>query len=236
MSSYHLTSFFILIERENVMLEFLTCFEMVLFYRMLLAAGCGLAVGYERKYHLKSAGVKTHVIVSLASALMMEVSKYGFTDIVAGDGSRIAAQVVSGISFLGAGIIIKRNQNVEGLTTAAGIWMMSGIGLAVGAGMYGIGCSCTVLYILLNFGIRYLEKKHKTYQETYVIQLESVKVVRKIISESNMGKIRESFVKKEDGTFFTVEMTVVFSCKSDREEWKLKVLADPDVKGFEIRG
>lgn len=218
------------------MKEILTGFEFILFYRMLLAAGCGLAVGYERKYHLKSAGVKTHVIVSLASALMMEVSKYGFSDLAAGDGSRVAAQVVSGISFLGAGIIIKRNQNVEGLTTAAGIWMMSGIGLAIGAGMYWIGCACTVLYILFNFCIRFLEKRHKTYQETYLLEIDSADAVRKIIRECGKGKVMENTVKKEGDSLFMVSLFLVFADRKAQEDWELDVLSDSHVRSFEKQG
>lgn len=95
--------------------------------RILLAAVCGACIGYERTNRLKTAGIRTHVIVSLAAALMMIISKYGFSDILAVhnvglDPSRIAAGVVTAIGFLGAGIIFVHNQSVSGLTTAAGIW------------------------------------------------------------------------------------------------------------------
>lgn len=217
------------------MTKILTGFEFVLLYRMILAAICGLAVGYERKYHLKSAGVKTHVIVSLASALMMEVSKYGFSDLASGDGSRVAAQVVSGISFLGAGIIIKRNQNVEGLTTAAGIWMMSGIGLAVGAGMYGIGCACTALYILFNFCIRFLEKRYKTYQESYLLRTDSAKTVQWILQSCKEGKIVENSVKKDEDSF-AVALSVLFPDRRSMEIWEIRMLSDAHVDLFERQG
>lgn len=118
--------------------------------RIFLACLCGAAIGYERSRRSKSAGIRTHIIVCLAACLMMIVSKYGFTDMkmIAGeninlmraaDPARIAAQVVSGISFIGAGVIFKHGSTVKGLTTAAGIWATAGIGLAIGAGMYFLG-------------------------------------------------------------------------------------------------
>ena len=85
----------------------------------------------SRKNRRKEAGVRTHVIVALASCLMMEISKYGFFDLGKFDGARIAAQVVSGIGFLGAGMIFVHKNSIKGLTTAAGVWATSGIGMAV---------------------------------------------------------------------------------------------------------
>lgn len=113
----------------------------------------GVLIGLEREYRAKEAGYRTHFLVALGSALMMIVSQYGFmdvlkTDLIRVDPSRIAAQVVSGIGFIGAGTIILQKQIVRGLTTAAGIWATSGIGLAVGAGMYAIGIAATLLVLL----------------------------------------------------------------------------------------
>lgn len=121
--------------------------------RLFLAGVMGILIGLEREYRAKEAGYRTHFLVALGSALMMIVSQYGFTevlkaDLVRLDPSRIAAQVVSGIGFIGAGTIILQKQIVRGLTTAAGIWATSGIGLAIGAGMYGIGITATVLVLL----------------------------------------------------------------------------------------
>lgn len=207
-------------------------FQVVLIFRMFLASLCGMIIGYERKIHLKAAGEKTHVIVALASALMMEVSKYGFVDIGDADGSRIAAQVVSGISFLGAGIIIKRNQNVEGLTTAAGIWMMSGIGLAIGAGMYAIGLFCTGLYILFNCLVRIIDKKFKTYQINYILHIKDKERVLSIIQSSKLFKIIGYSVNKKDA-FSILEMTVVFKRKEQIKVWEEQMLIDQDIFSFE---
>ena len=136
------------------MREIIIC-EAIYFMRLVLACICGGVIGYERKNRGKGAGIRTHIIVALASALMMLVSKYGFTDIAPGiegargaDNSRIAAQVVSGVGFLGAGMIYFNRHAVKGLTTAAGIWATSGVGLAIGAGMYTMGISATLLIIL----------------------------------------------------------------------------------------
>ncbi|MCR5522773.1 MAG: MgtC/SapB family protein [Clostridia bacterium] len=132
------------------------------FARIIVACLCGSAIGYERSRRFKNAGLRTHIIVCCASALMMIVSKYAFLDFaVSSDGvlsatrgadpARIAAQVVSGISFLGAGVIFKHGASVKGLTTAAGIWATAGIGLALGAGMYAIGLFSTVVITIIQY-------------------------------------------------------------------------------------
>lgn len=90
--------------------------------KILLATFMGAIIGFERKSRNKEAGIRTHAIVCLASALMMIVSKYGFFDVERIDASRIASQVVTGIGFLGAGLIFIKNNSVNGLTTAAGVW------------------------------------------------------------------------------------------------------------------
>lgn len=118
--------------------------------RLFVAGILGAIVGLDREYRAKEAGYRTHFLVSLGSALIMVVSQYGFQDVilensVSLDPSRVAAQVVSGIGFIGAGTIIIQKQFVRGLTTAAGIWATAGIGLTVGSGMYGLGIAATLL-------------------------------------------------------------------------------------------
>lgn len=122
--------------------------------RIIVAAVCGAVIGYERAIQRKSAGVRTHIVVAIASALFMIVSKYGFTDLlnthdIALDPSRIAAQIVTGISFIGAGTILVRREQISGLTTAAGVWATSAIGMAVGAGMYAIGILATAFLFIV---------------------------------------------------------------------------------------
>lgn len=141
------------------------------FLRILTAAVCGIVIGYERENRNKEAGIRTHAIVALGAALIMIVSKYGFSDIQNYDASRVAAQIVSGIGFLGAGIIFIRNRAVSGLTTAAGIWATAGVGMAVGSGMYYIGIAVTVLIGLMQFVLhrQFVIKKEHRYEKLVII-------------------------------------------------------------------
>ncbi|MBC5997173.1 MgtC/SapB family protein [Romboutsia ilealis] len=124
--------------------------------RVLVAGFCGAMIGYERKNKLKEAGIRTHFIVALTSALIIIISKYGFYDILGTPGigldpARVAAQVVSGVGFLGAGLIFVRNQSISGLTTAAGMWATSGIGLAIGCGLYLLGIVSSIIILIAQF-------------------------------------------------------------------------------------
>ena len=141
------------------------------FLRILTAAVCGIVIGYERENRNKEAGIRTHAIVALGAALIMIVSKYGFSDIQNYDASRVAAQIVSGIGFLGAGIIFIRNRAVSGLTTAAGIWATAGVGMAVGSGMFYIGIAGTVLIVLMQFVLhrQFVIKKEHRYEKLVII-------------------------------------------------------------------
>lgn len=121
--------------------------------RLAVAALLGLVVGIDREYRAKEAGMRTHFLVSLGSALIMIVSQWGFGEILAYpnvslDPSRVAAGIVTGIGFIGAGTIIIQKQFVRGLTTAAGLWATAAIGMAIGSGMYAIGAVATVLTLV----------------------------------------------------------------------------------------
>ncbi|MFC1566824.1 MgtC/SapB family protein [bacterium] len=123
--------------------------------RLVLAAVLGGVLGMEREKQKRSAGLRTHILVCLGSTLIMLVSIYVFQIFTKGetaDPSRIAASVVTGIGFLGAGAIIRSRENVIGLTTAASIWVSAGIGLAVGCGFY-IGAFMATLIAFLTLGI-----------------------------------------------------------------------------------
>ena len=127
-------------------------------WRLVLAAIFGTIIGLDREYREKEAGFRTHFLVSLGSALMMIVSQYGFSEILMHDGvsldpSRIAAQVVSGIGFIGAGTIIFNHQIVRGLTTAASLWATAGIGLTAGAGMSWLALAATILTLVALEGL-----------------------------------------------------------------------------------
>ncbi len=129
--------------------------------RLLLACLCGGAIGIERTLRQKDAGFRTHIIVALGAALVMLVSKYGFFDLIDWamknnaqgaikvDPTRVASNIISGISFVGAGMIFVNRANIKGLTTAAGIWVTAAVGMAIGSGQYLLGLCATVLVILV---------------------------------------------------------------------------------------
>jgi putative Mg2+ transporter-C (MgtC) family protein len=107
-------------------------------FRLGVAAGLGAAIGLEREFDEKAAGLRTHMLVSLGSALFTMIGAYGFQDFASArtDPSRIAAQVVTGIGFLGAGVIFRQGFTVRGLTTAASLWVVAAVGMAAGAGFW----------------------------------------------------------------------------------------------------
>ena len=121
--------------------------------RLVLAGALGALIGVEREYRAKTAGTRTHFLVALGSALLMVVSQYGFMEpAVAGthtaDAARVAAQIVSGIGFIGAGTILVQKHAVHGLTTAAGMWVAAGIGMSAAGGLYVISIAATVLSLI----------------------------------------------------------------------------------------
>ncbi len=122
-------------------------------WRLVVATVLGAIVGYERERAGKPAGIRTHGMVSLGSALFTVVSVYGFDG--AGDPARVAAQIVTGIGFLGAGAILHQRRGVQGLTTAASLWVVAAVGLAVGVGMTLMSAATVVLVVaLLRLGPR----------------------------------------------------------------------------------
>ncbi|MBQ9178039.1 MAG: MgtC/SapB family protein [Prevotella sp.] len=145
-----------------------TTFDFIL--RITMAAILGGAIGLEREYREKAAGFRTHFLVALGSALFMIISVYGFEGALTSEGhrldvSRVAAQVVSGIGFIGAGAIVFQKNMVVGLTTAAGVWVTAAIGLACGSGMYLLSTAATILVLVgfeaFNLFLRKVDK-HKS--------------------------------------------------------------------------
>lgn len=188
-------------------------FTQELLLRILIAALCGAAIGYERKNRHKEAGIRTHILVAVGAALMMIVSKYGFDDILANKGvgldpSRIAAQIVTGVGFLGAGIIFVRNHIVNGLTTAAGIWATSGIGMAVGSGMYLIG-------IISAFGVVIVQIiLHLPLRPFRSIEIFNIEI--HIKEKSTLAKI-ESSADTNDLYIYGIELSRI------EENWKVLI-------------
>lgn len=128
--------------------------------RLVLSVFLSGLIGLERQIHRRSAGLRTHILVSLGSCLIMLTSLFVF-DIYSGkvplDPARIASGVITGIGFLGAGTIIREKENVKGLTTAASLWLVAAIGLAVGIGFYTASIAATILALVVLFFLRYAE-------------------------------------------------------------------------------
>ncbi len=139
-----------------------------LFIRLVFAGFCGALIGLERSIRRKDAGIKTHIILALGAALFMIVSQVGFANLTlspefSADASRIASNIVTGVSFLCAGVIFVRGASVKGLTTATGIWSTAGIGMAAGAGMYGITLFATLLILLIQILLNKVSNRIETH-------------------------------------------------------------------------
>lgn len=175
--------------------------------RMLVSIVCGFAIGLERKSRSKEAGIRTHAIVCLASCLFMILSKYLtaplFSDISGnsfdGDATRIAAQVVTGIGFLGAGIIMYRRDVMHGLTTAAGIWATSAIGMAIGGGFIVTGVCATAIILLMQL-VFHLPIKAFTTRHIALIKMqiwiENDDVLNQILEKLGTNKVSSYKVKQ----------------------------------------
>ena len=203
-------------------------------FRLFLAGVLGALIGLDREYRAKEAGYRTHFLVSLGSALLLIVSQYGFGALlgepgVSLDPSRIASQVVTGIGFIGAGTIIFQKQIVRGLTTAAGIWVTAGIGMAIGAGMYWLGTSAAVLTLVglevLSFLFKSIGMK-SSYVEFSTSRREVVNAVRERFLES--GFIITSYemeqVNHERAT--TYQVTMVVRARKAGEQTLFGILQD----------
>lgn len=198
--------------------------EMEFFLRLVVASVCGALIGLEREKRLKNAGIRTHIIVAISSALMMVVSKYGFFDVlefdsISVDASRIAAGVVTAIGFLGAGVIYVRKENTIGLTTAAGLWATVGIGIALGAGMYMLGIASTILILLIQFIL------HSHFFKLSIQISASVKItigqngmdfddVRDFFKENNIS-IKNAQLSKDENGRVVFSAYVTFPKKSE---------------------
>ena len=183
--------------------------EAELMIRVGLACILGWLIGNERKNRNKSAGTRTHAIVALGSALAMVVSKYGFMDMPDHDAARVAARVVSGVGFLGAGIIFVRNNLVNGLTTAAGLWATASVGLAMGSGLYVIGIASALVLIVM---------QEITHKIAYFAKVASAGMIRMtLVQETDAIKNMRNFL--ED---FKIDVVSVKINKNKKEEIKLE--------------
>ncbi len=181
--------------------------------KLVLSMLLGAVIGIERRRKGQIAGMRTFALISMGAPLVMLISIYipqVYLGLKNGDPGRIAAQVVSGVGFLGAGAIIQMKGSVRGLTTAAGIWMAACIGLAVGAGMYLISIIATLLIIFILVNIERIELRHNFLWESKIIQLkakgilEDIQSVRDII-ENDTIHISDEYMKYD----YENQMTIV---------------------------
>ena len=159
--------------------------------RLAAAALFGSLIGFERERLLWAAGIRTHMLVSVGSCLLMIVSAYGFSNAlqmehVVLDPSRIAAQVVSGIGFLGAGSILLRGQVVKGLTTAASVWAVAAIGLAAGGGLFFAAGLSTATILAILIGVKPLEEAYRARVQTCTLE---IKAEREALNVDEIKKI-----------------------------------------------
>lgn len=199
--------------------------------RLVVAGILGVLIGLEREYRAKEAGYRTHFLVAVGSALLMIVSQHGFDGMLGKEGvgldpSRIAAQIVTGIGFIGAGTIILNRQIVRGLTTAAGIWATAGIGMCAGAGMYTLAISATVLTLI---GLELLSRLFKNLGlKSFIIEFSTHnKDIPKIISSSlTKGEFMVvSYQMDERGTGDTATFDVTMVVKSKRKDDEANLIA-----------
>ncbi|MEN1966907.1 MgtC/SapB family protein [Lentibacillus sp. N15] len=196
--------------------------------RIVLAGLLGSAIGLEREKRFKEAGLRTHFLVAVGSAIIMIISKYAFSDILTEseivlDPSRIAAQVVSGVGFLGAGMILVQRQSIHGLTTAAGIWATSAIGMAIGGGMYEIGIFGTLLVLI---GLESLKRIFQfAIPEASNLSIESetkenVQMITDKLIERNITVIEFDVKPRyaEDEKWYTIRFKIEQKKKIDKGE------------------
>ena len=173
--------------------------------RIFIAGLLGGLIGFEREFRAKEAGVRTHFIVALGSALFMIISQYAFTGQF--DHSRVAAQVVSGIGFIGAGVIIFQKNAIRGITTAAGLWVAAAIGLACGAGMYSVAVAAMAMTIICLETMHFVTRRHGERAFSVSLSpLDGEKTVALLDSLKSSGVVVDSFTSSEGKVVLQVKV------------------------------
>ena len=162
---------------------------------MILAALLGFFIGLERKLRDKEAGIRTHTIVAFGAALMMVISKFAFDS--EADSARVAAQIVAGIGFLGAGIIVYKKNVVHGLTTAAGVWTTAGIGMACGGGLWLIAIIATVVLVLIQFCLHRKIFRHKKIYSIKIVFVQDTNEREQVKSLFDIDRYNRLVVERQ---------------------------------------
>lgn len=214
----------------------------IILFKIILAVILGAIIGLQREEQSKNAGLKTHILVALGATTIMVISKYGFFDVIHHsaivlDPSRISAQVVSGLGFIGAGIIFLNHDSITGLTTSVGIWNTAAIGLAIGAGLYSLAIITTiVIFFVLEFISRFTYKSFKPHVSLFITTTENISEINQYYKlPSNYFKhIRIKIFKIYNNTIsFTISFTVSDSQKLNGFYQKLK--DNPQIISVEIK-
>ena len=211
--------------------------------RILISAVFGILIGLERTKRQKDAGIRTHCIIAVTSAAFMILSKYAFLDVnaVLGDRSadpaRLAAQVVSGISFLGAGVIFKdRNSSIKGLTTAAGMWATAAVGMSIGAGLYWLGVFETVAIMFSQMILhRFPIAGDALSTQEFTVHMADDPTVKEMVDrliESHQASIEQSEVKRQSGT---LQLHYVLRLKEQISHAEAMALMDSCKEIYEIK-
>ena len=210
--------------------------QLPLIVRIFIACLCGGAIGIERTMRQKDAGFRTHCIVALGAALAMVVSKYGFFDVlmtnpnlkIQADASRIASNILTGVGFLGAGMIFVKGANIKGLTTAAGIWATAAVGMTIGSGLYFVGLISTILIIVLQIVFH-----------TFLIGFDKVLAndVRNdiVVSLKNTPEAVSAFKNQlEEHKIQIMNSKISLQSKAERLTLTLTVHSDKDIDFLEV--
>jgi putative Mg2+ transporter-C (MgtC) family protein len=195
------------------------------FIRILLAGICGSVIGLERRKRFKDAGIRTHLILAIGCAVIMIVSKYAFADTLDYDAARVASNIITGVGFLGAGVIFVKSGSVRGLTTAAGIWTTAAIGMAIGAGFYLLGIGVTILLVVIQLLLYRL-----------VPALESIEVAELLIKAKRTPDILERIKAELDRNNIFINTMKIKKHETELDiRFSVKVHKDHSLQGlFEL--
>lgn len=212
--------------------------------RLGVAAIVGSLIGFERERLLWSAGIRTHMLVAVGAALLMIVSAYGFQSAilmphVVLDPSRIAAQVVSGIGFLGAGSILLRGNTVRGMTTAASIWAVAALGLAAGGGLYFAAGIATIIILVILAGLKPLEEAYRARVQSCVMRITAergalAEVELKKLLRVRGGQVRRLLVAPADDGQDLLTLHLARVSQADMRIGADRLREQPGVQSVEV--
>ncbi len=199
-------------------------------FRIFVAAVLGGIIGFEREYRAKEAGLRTHFLVAMGSALFMILSQFGFEDTIGVrsislDPSRIASQVVTGIGFIGAGTIIFQKHVIKGLTTAAGLWVTSAIGLTCGSGMYLLATTATLLVLICLETIYFILLRIGSRNISVTISATDKEKIKQVLNKLRTDNIEiDSYEMKEHQVSATTTYVASMELRVKRKRYQSRII------------